>query len=148
VDEAAATMSDLLSMLRDNDLPPKWDGRVIVWQGWQYAPSGVHVCPTPQREVCEGCGMPTLERGFPCWSTNRGLRADSTVLTLDDYREEEAARADLPRKVQHKLRCHWWIELTAFRCHHCSLDTVWDMTTGDMWRLDHMDYGDEGSVAP
>lgn len=141
-------MRDLLSMLHEHDLPPRWDGRAVAWQGWEYAPSGVFICPTPKGDVCERCGMPTLERGFPCWSTNRGLRADSVRLTIDDFRNEEDVRGRLPKKIRHKAPRHWWVELTAFRCHHCSLDTVWDMTTGEMWTLDHTDYGSDGSVAP
>lgn len=141
-------MSDLLTMLRKHDLPPRWDGRAVVWQGWEYAPSGVFICPPPTRDVCEGCGMPRTERGFPCWSTNRGMRADSARLTPDDYATEEAARARLPFRVKGKMPRHWWLELTAFRCHHCQLDTVWQYEGDEWWTLDHTDYGDEGSVAP
>ena len=36
-------MSDLLTMLREHDLPPRWDGLAVVWEGWQYAPP-VHWC--------------------------------------------------------------------------------------------------------
>ena len=141
-------MSDLLTELRDHDLPPKWDGRSVAWQGWEYATSGLFICPRPQREVCEGCGMPTEERGFPCWSTNGGLRADSTRLTLDDFRVEESARERLPVKVKGKLARHWWIELIAHRCHHCELDTVWDTSSDEWWTLDHTDYGHDGSGTP
>lgn len=148
MDEAAATMSDLLTMLRDHDLPPKWDGKVVIWQGWEYVHSGAFLCPAPSREVCEGCGMPTMERGFPCWSTNWGLLAASAILTREDYLAEEAKRARLPEKLRHKVTRHWWRSLCAFRCHHCSLDNVWDTTSGEMWTLDHADYGDKGSVAP
>jgi len=141
-------MPDLLSMLREHDLPPRWDGRAVVWEGWQYAHAGVFMCPPPRRDVCEGCGMPTTERGFPCWSTNIGLVADSRTLTHADYEAEEAARARLPKRVKHKLERHWWRELHAFRCHHCQLDNVWDVTTNEVWTLDHTDYGDTGSDQP
>ncbi|MDP9820403.1 hypothetical protein [Nocardioides massiliensis] len=139
-------MTDLLTLLREHDLPPRWDGRAVVWEGWEYAPiTTLHLHMRP--DVCEGCGMPTMERGFPCWSTNKGLRADSARLTHDDYRAEEEARARLPFRVKGKMPRYWWIELHAFRCHHCQLDTVWDTATDEWWVLDHTDYGDDGSVS-
>ena len=139
-------MTDLLTLARENDLPPKWDGRAVIWQGWEYVGGGTFICP-PRKEVCEGCGLPTTERGFPCWSTNKGVVADSTRLTAEDYEAEQAARARLPESLRHKFARHWWIEMTAFRCHHCQLDTVWLHSTNEMWTLDHTDYGSEGSVA-
>ena len=142
-------MNDLLTMLREHDLPPKWDGRCVVWLGWEYGtPTSLTRFHSTARDVCEGCGMPTTERGFPCWSTNWGLLANSSVLTLDDYAAEEAKRARLPERLRHKVTRHWWRSLCAFRCHHCQLDTVWDTTADELWTLDHTDYGNDGSVAP
>lgn len=140
-------MSDILTLARENDLPPRWDGRAVVWLGWEYV-SPMFVCPPPRRDVCEGCGMPTTERGFPCWSANKGIVADSTRLTHEDYAREEAARDRLPEWAKGKMPRHWWLTLYAFRCHHCQLDTVWDTTANEMWTLDYTDYGSEGSVAP
>ncbi|ROR91747.1 hypothetical protein [Nocardioides aurantiacus] len=139
---------DLLNGLRTHDLPPKWDGRAVSWTAWEYARSGVFICPPPRNEVCEGCRKPTTEKGFPLWSICKGLRADSPHLTLDDFAAEEAARARLPWLVRGKMPRHWWIELYASRCHLCDLDTVTDMTSGEVWTLDHTDYGDEGSSQP
>lgn len=136
---------DLLTELRENDLPPFWDGHAVVWEGWEYAQSGVFICPTPKREVCEGCGKPTMERGFPCWSVNKGMVADSPSLPHDDFHRENAARDRLPVRVKGKMPRRWWLNLYAWRCHHCQLDTVWDVNTGEMWTLDHTDYGPEGS---
>lgn len=140
---------DLLTMLREHDLPPRWDGRAVAWDGWEYVPpSSMTMWHSRGRDVCEGCGMPDTERGLPCWSTNKGYRADSARLTHDDYAAEEAARARLPFTLGGKMPRHWWIELHAFRCHHCQLDTVWDTVTGEWWTLDHTDYGAEGSSPP
>ena len=141
-------MSDLLTALHKHDLPPYWDGRAVVWEDWEYAPSGVFICPPPKDEVCDGCGEPTKERGFPCWSTANGLRADSPRLTHADYEVEEAARARLPFLLKGKFARHWWIELHVTRCHHCQLDQVWDTTTDEWFDLDHTDYGDDGSSPP
>lgn len=139
-------MNDLLTLARENDLPPRWDGRAVAWEAWKYAPAGVFICPPPSRaDVCEGCGERTYEQGFPCWSTSRGLRADSLRLDHDDFRREEEARARLPIIAKGKMPRHWWLELIAHRCHHCNLDTVWDMTSDEWWTLDHTDYGNEGS---
>lgn len=138
---------DMLLALREHDLPPRWDGRAVVWLGWEYA-RPIFICPPPKPDVCEGCGMPTTERGFPAWSTNYGMVADSPRLTHADYEAEEAARARLPERIQHKLERHWWKSLIAYRCHSCSLDHLEDLDTREFWRLDHTDYGPEGSVAP
>ncbi len=140
---------DLLTLLREHDLPPKWDGRVVVWSGWEYVPpSSMTMWHSRGRDVCQGCGRPDTERGFPCWSTNQGLRASSQLLTVDDFHAEEARRAALPEPLRGRVTRHFWRDLTAFRCHHCSLDTVWDTATDEMWVLDHTDYGPEGSTAP
>jgi len=138
-------VTDLLTMLREHDLPPFWDGHAVVWLPWEYAPSGVFICPPPKAETCESCGKPTTERGFPCWSVAKGLRADSPILTHADWVAEDAARARLPYLAKGKLPRHWWFTLHAFHCHHCQLDTVWDQTTDEWWTLDHTDYGPEGS---
>lgn len=138
-------MSDILTLARENDLPPKWDGLVVLWDGWQYAPSGVFVCPPPKNDVCEGCKAPKLERGFPTWSTNKGLVAVSGVLTHADLRYEEENRKRLGR-IAHKRKARALYRLTAFRCNVCSLDEVWDMDTDEWWVLDHTDYSDDGSV--
>lgn len=136
---------DLLSLLRKHDLPPMWDGLAVLWNGWEYVPpSTLTMFHSRGRDVCEGCGMPDTERGFPCWSANRGLVAVSAVLTHDDLRYEEENRARLGH-LAHKRRPRALWRLHAFRCHHCKLDTVWDVDTDEMWTLDHTDYGDEGS---
>lgn len=137
-------MSDLLTLARENDLPPKWNGLAVLWRGWEYVPAGTFICPPPKIDVCEGCGMPTTERGFPAWSTNRGLVAVASFLTHDDLRYEEENRARLGRIV-HKRKPRALYRLTVFRCHSCALDTVWDHDTDEMWNLDHTDYGNEGS---
>lgn len=140
-------MSDLLTVAREHDLPPKWDGRCVVWLGWEYAPVTTAYLHQRGRDVCPSCGMPTYERGFPCWSTNWGMLADSPRLTPDDYANEEAARDRLPWRAKGKMPRHWWRSLCAFRCHDCQIDSVWDTEADEMWTLDHTDYGDDGSVA-
>ncbi|WP_426243723.1 hypothetical protein [Nocardioides sp. LHG3406-4] len=136
---------DLLTMLRVHDLPPTWDGLAVLWSGWEYASPGLFICPPPLREVCEGCGLPTTERGFPAWSTNRGLVAVSAVLTHDDLRYEEENRARLGA-LAHRRKPRALFRLHAFRCHSCSLDDIWDTDTDEWWTLDHTDYGDDGST--
>ena len=140
-------MSDLLTMLREHDIPPRWDGLAVVWEGWQHAPP-VHWCSARLVDVCEGCGRPTTHRGYPCWSVNWGLMPDRARLTHEDYAAENAPRARLPESLRHKRPRRWWVRLQAYRCHHCDLDTVHDTRTGLTWTLDHADYSDTGSVAP
>lgn len=131
------------SHLRTHDLPPKWDGHVVQWCGWEYV-APAFICPPPRKEVCEGCGMPTTLSGFPCWSTARGIVALSTRTTLNDLRAEDEIRrrAGWAAGQRKPLALH---RLIAFRCHHCGLDTVWDTDADHMWNLDDSDYGDEGS---
>lgn len=142
--DARSQQGDLLVGLRQHDLPPKWDGLAVLWDGWEYAPSGVFMCPPPQREVCEGCGRPSMERGFPCYSRTKGLVAVSTVLTHDNLRYESENRERLGW-ARGKRAPRAFYRLFAFRCHHCQVDTVWDTDTDEWWTLDHTDYGDEGS---
>ena len=39
-----------------HDLPPKWDGRTVTWQGWQSEPT--FICPPPKPTPCRSCGSP------------------------------------------------------------------------------------------
>lgn len=45
-------MSDLLTMLREHDLPPRWDDRLVAWRGWETQPPAF-ICPPPRQECCE-----------------------------------------------------------------------------------------------
>lgn len=139
-------MTDLLTLLREHDLPPRWDGLAVLWRGWEYDRSHeVFICPPPPPRVCEGCGEPVLHRGFSAQSVNRGLVAVSTVLSHDDLRYEEQNRQRLgalagKRKPRALWRLHVW------RCQLCKLDTVWDTDADEWFTLDDSDYGPDGSV--
>lgn len=134
-------MSDLLTMLREHDLPPKWDGRVVLWEGWRDPDRGVlFICPpSRQRHVCEGCGS-TQE-----WVSNRGRVAVWASLTHDDLRADDENRR-LLGGAAHKRKPRSLWRLYAYRCPDCRLDTVWDTDTDEWFTLDHTDYGAEGSV--
>lgn len=61
-------MSDQLSLeLRDNDLPPAWDGTPVTWGKWRELPA-MHLCPPPKSSPrCEQCGTsndPRMIEGF------------------------------------------------------------------------------------
>jgi len=139
-------MNDLLVLAQANDLPPRWDGLIVQWQGWEY-PLTAFVCPPPKREVCQRCGAPTTHRGFGAYSVNRGHVALRTSTTVDDLAEDAENRARL-KSLGHKRPRLALMRLFAFRCHECHLDTVWDTDTDEMWVLDHTDYNDEGSEQP
>lgn len=121
-------MADLLTLVRENDLPPKWDGHPVEWAGWQNSP--VIVCTRVKREPCPGCGS-RAERVH-----NRGM----VVVNL--------AQAGAPRIGRARFQEVTKRALYAFRCPDCLLDTVWDMWSDEWWDLDHTDYGPEGSNAP
>jgi hypothetical protein len=42
----------------EHDLPPRWNGRVVEWEGWKM-PAPVFVCPPPRAECCPNCGSLT-----------------------------------------------------------------------------------------
>jgi Zn finger protein HypA/HybF involved in hydrogenase expression len=123
---------DLLTLMRENDLPPRWDGRVVVWEGWKDSMPNVFICPPTKRDVCPNCGS-----GEPS-TRNRGLVAKKRSTTLDTI--EGTARAHQVGRV-----ATW--RLFAFRCTNCHHDQVWDMDLNELWDLDHTDYGPEGSRA-
>lgn len=125
-------MSDLLTLMRENDLPPKWDGRVVRWDGWRDLPAAF-ICPPPrERDVCPACGS-AAER-----VTNRGLVALNPATTLDRIANYEQFHKT--GKV-----AHW--RLYAYRCVDCKHDQIWDSEWQQLWDLDSTDYGNDGSRA-
>lgn len=122
-------MPDLLVQSREHDLPPKWDGHPVEWDGWSEA-SDIFICPPPGDEPCHMCG-----------SVRRGLITGGTVTA--DWPDGVAAI----RQARLRERVTRW-RLSVFRCPDCRHDTVWDMRTDQWWDLDHSDYGPDGSNAP
>ena len=126
---------------RSHDLPRFWDGKAVVWRGWE-APLVAWICPPPKPSCCEACG--SLARPV----TNRGRVARFGGITHDMIAAADAARDRLPTAHQHRLKGHprALYELTAFRCPDCRHDQILDRD-GSMWNLDESDYSDEGSWA-
>ena len=137
-------MTDLLTLAREYDLPPRWDGHAVVWKPWE-TPIAMQICPPPRADVC---GRPAVRHGQPQQSRVVGLVANSTVLTHADYAAEEARRDALPELIRHKIKRRWWRRLVATRCHWCDHDQVTDLHTREVWDLDHTDYGPNGSRRP
>lgn len=138
-------MTDLLTLLREHDLPPRWDGLAAVWDGWHMPPADpVFICPprAVHASCCEGCGSTATQ------PMNRGRVARVPAVTHDRIREVDAARDRLPAGQRHRIPGKALHRLVAFRCPDCQLDVVWDMDTREWWTLDHTDYGSEGSVTP
>lgn len=117
-----------------HDLPPRWDGRPVVWQGWT-API-VFMCSIPER-ACAECGS----RRDP--SLNAGLVGDSPDLTRAAVKRNDDAIRFHRRMAPARIG---WIRLTAFRCPDCGHDVVVD-DEGTAWDLEPSDYTDAGSVA-
>lgn len=111
-------MTDLLTLAREHDLPPKWDGVVVRWRGWRTLPDArIFICPPPKEiDHCKNCGSIAQSR------INYGHR---TVFLAGKDRDAGS--------------------LTAYRCPDCLHDLVEDETTGEWFDLDHTDYGPEGS---
>lgn len=141
-------MTDLLTLLREHDLPPYWDGRAVWWEGWQPQLNQVFICGRGARSLanrcCEACGS----RARP--SVNRGHVARVPATGRERWVERCEAWARLPLGARHLLPKHpsGVIELHAFRCPDCRTDIVWDQPADRWWVLDHTDYGDQGSVQP
>lgn len=137
---------DLLVELREHDLPPKWDGLVVVWHGWEYQ-RPAFICPPPKKDCCEACGTPFGFRGFPTQSVNRGRVALRPSITVEDIEAHDENRRRLGSLAHKSPSIALW-RLHAFRCPGCQVDTVWDTDTDEWWTLDHTDYGADGSAAP
>lgn len=123
-------MTDLFTHAREHDLPPKWDGSPIEWEGWRQQ-DPAFICPPPKDfGACGECGSlaPRLH--------NLGMRRisyDANVVRLGRGRL-------MPRELH--------ASLSALRCSDCHHDTVVDLWADEVWDLDITDYGDQGSHAP
>ena len=106
---------------RAHQLPPKWDGCTVEWEGWQRDDTTLRF--HMRGDCCPHCGSLT-DRVFAA-----GM-----------------VRADGPRGVLalHKARGYQLGRLYAFRCPDCQHDQVTDLA-GITWDLDDTDYGDDGS---
>jgi ribosomal protein S27E len=101
------------------DLPPKWDGVPVQWQGWSDLRSTLVYHLPVDTLACRQCGV--VDEPL----TNRGRRQFTYgVIVL------QGSSA-----------------LMAARCRHCGHDTVTDMEAEETWDLDEEDYGPNGSTA-
>ena len=120
-----------LPLPRDNDLPPRWDGHLVEWHGWE-TQLDVFVCPPPKPACCRACGTKAAAL------VNRG-----TVWTDPESADPVVAigRARL-RRGRHLVG-----NVHAYRCPDCRTDTVLDGVGPDaqVWELDETDYLDTGS---
>lgn len=123
-------MTDLFTHAREHDLPPKWDGYPVEWEGWVQEPHAF-ICPPPKDlGACGECG--SLERRLHSRGTRR-IAYDDNVVRLGKGR------------LQHR---EMQATLSALRCPDCHHDTVVDLWTAEVWDLDPTDYGENGSHAP
>lgn len=135
-------MTDLLTLAREHDLPPRWDGRIVTWTDW-VPQLPAFVCPPPALAdtCCQRCG--SLAASVTC----KGLVALSPRTTQEDLEYEEENRRRL-KSLAGKRPHLALFRLYAFRCPDCKHDQVWDTDTNDFWDLDPSDYGDDGSSPP
>lgn len=136
-------MSDLLIVAREHDLPPRWDGRAVLWEGWDEQPM-VFICPPPDVPgCCLECG--SVERCI----INSGLRAVDETITREQIFQATCVTGEMrraggpPRLGSIAVR-----ELHVSRCPDCHHDIVFDLATSETWDLDATDYGNAGSVQP
>ena len=118
---------------RPNDVPPRWDGHPVTWEGWQPQLDTTHDYHRTAPEPCEACRSvkkPLVNRGA-------GRVEAGSVQFLHPPASIEEARARTQGIVSLVLYAH--------RCQDCGYDRVLDMNTGQWWVLDESDYNDEGS---
>lgn len=109
---------------REHDLPPRWDGRPVVWGEWDDT-GRAFMCPPPKPHRCERCGS-TRPRLF-----NVGRVWTNLVTT--------APATDAATERQRLIGI-----ISAFRCPGCGHDSVLDHQNRE-WVLDETDYTADGS---
>lgn len=135
-------MPDLLTGLREHDLPPFWDGFAVDWAHWRTVPTEqaerVFLCPPPRDPAsCSACGV--IDAGF---QFALGQMATRKHISHDDIAEHERRQA--AGEISYDVNVALPI-FEVYRCLHCSHDTVYDRQRSEWWDLDHTDYGPEGS---
>lgn len=126
-------MTDLFTAARD--LPPRWNGRAVVWGPWDMPTSRFFLCGgrAPERTCCPKCAS-TSERPHAV-----GALAHKRATTHQQILDYQAVRKGGLVAYRH---------LHAFRCTDCRHDQVWVSDRDEWWDLDLADYGDRGSVDP
>lgn len=117
-----------------HDLPPKWDGHVVVWDEWAEELPTSLVYHLPLRHfACEKCGSLTRRSG-----------SVGQVGVIPEVTHAQIRRANAARKGgKYGLR-----RLFASRCADCGHDQVYDMDADELFDLEPCDYGDGGSHDP
>lgn len=125
---------------RRHDLPPKWDGRRVVWGPWQEWHSTMRF-HADDMGACEQCGSlaPPV--------VSAGMVHPYSGETWDVYQER---RLPSGRTYERSTTVPAWpvLHLHASRCPDCRHDIVHDEHTRENWDLGREDYGDDGSSSP
>ena len=110
-------MTDLFSLTRTHDLPPKWDGRVVAWSTWHPARE-LFICPPPKPEPCRACkstAPSTFTAGVVHPLAGETVMVDRVKTTVSgrEYVAGKMAKAAWPV-----------VRLHLFRCTDCGHDVV------------------------
>lgn len=123
-----------------HDLPPRWDGRAVVWTPWREVHSSI-VFHAPAADLaCTRCGLIAEPLTAGGWvQPNPG----ETVTVNNEHRLPSGSVYTRGTKdvLARPVLC-----LHATRCPGCGHDVVWDERTDETWDLEPADYGDSGSV--
>lgn len=122
---------------REFDLPPKWDGRIVKWRGWEDVP--LTLCRAGDRDVCLDCG--SLAPPVINWGMFYPHDGD-TWEALVEATTRRTGRTYLKKRT---VLEHPHLRFVAYRCPDCRADHVLDTDSQTWWTLDEDDYGPEGS---
>lgn len=138
---------DLFAITRTHDLPPRWDGRRVEWEGWRDQ-HDVFVCGPAARRVdlCQRCSSqkrPVTNIGVVHPLPGETFPVESTITKRTRSGREYTKTLPPVNKPAWPL-----VQLHVFRCQDCRHDTVWDTSADEWWDLDPTDYDDTGSDRP
>ena len=123
-----------------DDLPRKWDGEPVEWQGWSAGRTTLAFHLPADALACRKCGAVDEQL------TNFGKRPPATPT----YPSTRTRTTRSGHQYESPVEVPSWpiVDLVANRCRHCRHDTVTDRRTDQVWDLELEDYGPDGSNPP
>ena len=129
----AAVTAERPAAKTPHDLPPRWDGRAVIWSPWVLADDGSLAFHSALADLaCQQCG--SLARQH--W---RSVGLVSHLATTTHEQLHVAVATSTAGRCGER-------RLSVRRCLDCGHDQVLDLTSDELWDLDATDYGPDGSA--